>query len=534
MPDGAPNASYAIDIQPLPGRVAISRAGTVLASSTRALVMYETRLPPTVYFPPEDVVAELGGPGELQTFCPFKGTASYRDLLVDGERIDDGVWIYADALPESDAIRGFVGFMPHAYTDLDLGANRLRDAGEGNIGGPLIDWLMREAAGLDTPEAFTAALSEKLCQQGIALSRLSVMIWSLHPMIVGKNYTWTRGEDEITTLAPSYEIHSHPAFLNSPLRHVANGKGGVRQKIGTDYRDNSFPIIEDLRASGATDYVAMPLTFSDGRRHVLTLTSDRAGGFSTADLGLVFECASVIGRFYEVFMQRENAQVLLETYVGKRTGARVLGGDIRRGDGDDIDAAIMFCDLRDSTALEERLGRVEYIALLNAFFEVVSTVVQQNGGEVLKFIGDAVLAVFAAGDDPEEAKAQALNSARAIVARVMAGDGCAHSCDCAIGIAYGRVTYGNVGSRERLDFTVIGQAANIAARLGDYGKTHGHRIVTADDTVGSKAQAASMGAIPLGAVALHNVSRPVRCYAVPASAAAFEPKCRTEPGARIT
>ncbi|NVK14884.1 MAG: adenylate/guanylate cyclase domain-containing protein, partial [Rhodobacteraceae bacterium] len=189
------------------------------------------------------------------------------------------------------------------------------------------------------------------------------------------------------------------------------------------------------------------------------------------------------------------------------------GGEIRRGDGDEIDAAIMFCHLRGSTRLEEQLGRRDYIALLNQFFETASTIVHDHGGEVLKFIGDAVLAVFPAGSDPDKARTQALDSARAIVARLeeIAQEEDGHRCEAAIGIAYGRVTYGNIGSRERLDFTVIGQAANIAARLGDYGKTADHTIVVSRDILSDPSQGVS-----LGAVSLHNVSQPVSCFAIQA------------------
>jgi len=212
-------------------------------------------------------------------------------------------------------------------------------------------------------------------------------------------------------------------------------------------------------------------------------------------------------------MQRENAQAVLETYVGKRSGARVLGGNIRRGDGDEIDAAIMFCDLRGSTLLEEKLSREKYIGLLNRFFETTSDVVHAHGGEVLKFIGDAVLAVFPAGQDPAEARAQALAAARAIVAALAEIEPCPSlpHLDCAIGIASGSVLYGNIGSQERLDFTVIGQAANIAARLGDYGKVSGHRIVVSRDILTETANAT-----PLGHVKLHNVSTPVESFAIAA------------------
>ena len=210
-------------------------------------------------------------------------------------------------------------------------------------------------------------------------------------------------------------------------------------------------------------------------------------------------------------MQRENAQSLLETYVGKRTGARVLGGKIRRGEGDDIDAAIMFCDLRGSTRLEEELGRQDYIKLLNSFFDVASGIVHDNGGEVLKFIGDAVLAVFPAGDDPEQARELALASARSIAPalQAIAQEYETGSLECASGIAFGTVTYGNVGSRERLDFTVIGQAANVAARLGDYGKSLGHSILVSKNSLPSGTEA-----IALGALDLHNVSAKVESFAV--------------------
>jgi len=201
----------------------------------------------------------------------------------------------------------------------------------------------------------------------------------------------------------------------------------------------------------------------------------------------------------------------------------VLGGEIRRGDGDEIDAAIMFCDLRGSTRLEEELGRGPYIGTLNRFFETVSEIVHAHDGEVLKFIGDAVLAVFPAGVDAQSAHRQAMASATEIVTALGQPSEGALALECSIGLAYGRVTYGNVGSKERLDFTVIGQAANIAARLGDYGKAVGHRIVVSEDI-----ESACSNCLPLGEVALHNVSHPVTCYAVEVDRAklpAKQPEC---------
>ncbi len=498
---------YGIEIEPLKGRVAIWRGEVLLAETTRAIAMYETRQAPVVYVPREDLRVGLSEPTALQTFCPFRGTATYFDLLLPGERLIEAVWAYDDALPESREIRGHVAFLPDSHDRIDLGTNRLREVQGGHMVGPLVDWLMREASAQTTPEAFTLELATRMRASGIAVSRFSALVWSLHPQIAGKHFIW-ESDAGVSTYAPTYDEHDSVAYRDSPLRHVSNGLGGVRQRLTDSSAPDRFPILRDLREKGATDYVAMPMPFSDGRRNVLTLTSDAPEGFTTAQLGLLYECAGVIGRFYEVFVQRENAQALLETYVGKRSGARVLGGEIRRGDGDEIDAAIMFCDLRGSTRLEEELERSAYLALLNHFFETVSTAVEEHGGEVLKFIGDAVLAVFPAGEDAAAAKGHALGAALGIVEALSApAEGPA--ADCAIGLSYGRVTYGNIGSRERLDFTVIGRAANVAARLGDAGKRLGHRIVVSGDI-----KPACDSVIDLGQLSLHNVAQPVRCYAV--------------------
>jgi len=506
---------YGIWVEPIDHQVKAYNGDTLIASSSRARVMYETRLPVTIYFPVEDVCGTLSPNPDRRTFCPFKGTASYFDLNIDGQSVPNAAWSYEKALPESRDVEGYIAFMPKAITRIDHGANNVIAMDSGNIAGPTVDWVMREAWLCKSPEELTAALARKFVHDGIAISRLSILIWSLHPMIAGKNYIWTKENDEVRSVSASYDIHTSPAFINSPLRHVSNGLGGVRQRFDGSPIEFDFPIIDDLKDQGASDYVAMPLPFSNRQINVMTLTCDHPKGFTTPNLGLVFECSSVISRYFEVFTLQENAQSLLETYLGKRTGARVLGGEIRRGDGDDIQAAILFCDLRNSTSLEEKLGRQAYVTLLNQFFEATTDIINQRDGEVLKFIGDAVLAIFPAGEDKQQACEKALESAQEIVSHIstLKIGQTGEQIDCSIGIAYGDVTYGNVGSRERLDFTVIGRAANVAARLGDYGKTVGHRIVTTGDIASSNALAE-----PLGDVRLHNVTEPVATFALAAHA----------------
>ncbi len=485
---------------------------TVIADTTSAKVMHETRLPAMVYIPFKDVASQYIKSSDRRTFCPFKGTATYWHIDVGDQRLENSMWCYQRALPEAKDVEGYVGFMSHPQITIEMTDGPAPAPVDGYISGPAIDWIMRAAWLCRSPEELTAALSRKLVEQGIAVFRLNVMIWSLHPMIAAKSYTWTKQTDEVVTRTPSYDLLDHPAYINSPLRHVTNGLGGVRQSLLADNSEFSFPIMDELKEQGASDYVAMPLPFSNGQTNVLSISCDHPKGFTTSNLGLVFECLTVISRYYEVFNLKENASSLLETYLGKRTGARVLGGEIRRGDGEEIDASILFCDLRRSTMLEEKLGRSAYLTLLNEFFELATDIINRHDGEVLKFVGDAVLAIFPVRSTKSVACKQALSAACEIAGRMseLGDPDTAESIECAIGIAFGNVTYGNIGSRERLDFTVIGSAANIAARLGDLGKNLEQVIITGPDF----ADVADIPMDALGSHSLRNVSSPIEAFAV--------------------
>lgn len=504
-------AGYSLSVDPISGLAEALRDSVLLAKSEHAKVMHETRLPPVVYFPRNGVSVPLRNNTGLRTFCPFKGTAQYFDVKVGGEWLEKAAWHYPKPLPESKAIDGYIAFMPSIPTTVNPAPGDLRKPQEPALSGPLVEWTLREAGYCRDAAELTGALGRKLNEHGVAASRLSVMIWSLHPLTAGQNHIWQRDSDDIDTYTPDYGILDNPAFVNSPLRHVSDGLGGVRQRLDDRQPEFDFPIIDDLRREGATDYVAMPLIFSGGQVNVLTLTSDHPGGFTTANLGLVFEMSAAIARYYEVFVLQDNARAILQTYVGPRTADRVLGGEIRRGDGDEIDSAILLADLRNSSRLEQTLGRKAYLDLLNAFFEECENIIGKLGGEILKFIGDAVLAIFPAGDDAGEACRNAAKAASAIARRMgqpLFENGTGEA-DCAIGVAFGEVTYGNVGSKGRLDFTVIGKAANIAARLSDHSKNSGHGIVATREIANQSAES-----VPLGLLELKNVDEQVEAFAL--------------------
>lgn len=502
---------YRLKVDPIAGLVTARRGTQILAQSSSARLMHETRLPQTIYFPRSDVIGLADQPSEKRTFCPFKGTAVYHDIDVAGEHFADAAWVYPRALPESQDIEGYVAFMPEIIDQYDAAEGFPAQTADGHISSPIVDWLLREAWNISDSATLTREIARRLVHEGIAVWRLNVTMWSLHPQIAGASYVWRRETDIVSVDTARHENLSSQAYVNSPIRYVSEGMGGVRQPLTLDEMEFDFPVMEDLKQQGATDYVAMPLPFSDGRINVMTMATDHPDGFTTANLGLVFECSAVLSRYFEVHSLRMSASTLLGTYLGKKTGARVLGGEIKRGDGDEIDAAILFCDLRGSSRLSEEMGTQDYLALLNRFFETVTSIIENHNGEVLKFIGDAVLAVFPVEEGDAVACSNAELASEAIAEAIQALNSDTDGIDvsCALGACFGRVTYGNVGSGDRLDFTVIGSAANIAARLSDLGKTLGQPILFS----GEIASRVDRKLKPLGSHSLHNVNTPVEVFA---------------------
>jgi len=219
------------------------------------------------------------------------------------------------------------------------------------------------------------------------------------------------------------------------------------------------------------------------------MTSFTKGGFTTAHLGGIYEVMPVLGRLFEVHAQRRISVGLLDTYLGKNTGKRVLEGQIKNGDGERIHAVIWFCDLRNSTALADSMEASVYLVHLNRFLTAMAGAIIDNGGEILAYIGDAVLAIFpiaGAGDrsmvgtDPAEACARAISAARAAAERIAAANTARQdfpTLQYGIGLHIGDVTYGNIGIPQRLQFTVIGSATNEASRIEGMTKELGEPVV---------------------------------------------------------
>jgi adenylate cyclase len=346
-------------------------------------------------------------------------------------------------------------------------------------GNPLVEWVWNRGWMIASLPDLVRGLGHAMNEAHIPVMRLRLTVRTLHPELAGLSYSWLRDGDTVEEFWPPLSILQEEAFLKSPYALLYQGAGAVRRRLDIPGATLDFPILKELQAQGATDYVALPLIFTDGRINAMTIATDRRGGFTTPQLQTVAEMMPMLARLMEVHALRRTAETVLETYLGRLTGERVLNGLIHRGEGEDIHAVIWLCDLRDSTLLADRLPRSAFLELLNDYFERMAGAVMANDGEVLKFIGDAMLAIFPIGaisEHPERcphhirACSAAVAAAREAMHRMAdLNRGRSERRDellrFGIALHLGDVTYGNVGAPNRLDFTVIGPAVNETARL---------------------------------------------------------------------
>lgn len=479
----AGGGAYRLEIAPYGRRVKVVVDGIAVAESDRARVLHETRHEPVVYFPKADVRMELLEPTGYRTHCPFKGDATYWSVVVGERRVENVVWAYEEPIAEAAALADHVAFYRSrvdAWLEEGEPVAEAPAAEPHEADNPLVDWLLRDAARARSIDDLVLGLGRRLEAIGMPLMRLSLIVRTLHPQVMGTIHIWERGRNAVDRVELSHARSREEKFLASPFVHIFEGRGGVRRSLEAPDAKLDYPILKDLREAGATDYAAMPVHFSDGQIHALTLVTDRPGGFATARLGYLHEVLPLLGRVVEAHAMRHTARSLLGTYLGRSTGSRVLEGLIRRGDGEVIPAVVWWADLRGSTALAERLSRERYLELLNHFFECTAGPAIAHDGEVLKFIGDAVLAIFPLRDDPR-APEHAVAAAREALARIASFNAALDEGEPRLSVALalhlGDVNYGNIGIEGRLDFTVTGPAVNTVARLERLSKDLGKAVV---------------------------------------------------------
>jgi len=282
----------------------------------------------------------------------------------------------------------------------------------------------------------------------------------------------------------------------------------IRRRLADADCPLDFPVLAELRTEGMTDYYAAPLPSLTGERLLASYTTRRPGGFTEEQLAALQRLLAPIARVAEVMAWRRKAQNILEAYLGAQAGEKVLAGRIRRGDGEEIRAVIWFCDLRDSTPLADSMTREAFLRCLNEFFEGVLGPMLEGKGEVLRFIGDAALAIFPVGTDAGEACRRALAAAQEAIGRMEAiNAGRERPLRLGIALHLGDVLYGNIGTPSRLEFTVIGAAANEAARIESLCKALDRSLLMSAPVARHIA-----GARSLGEHRLRGVGEPVELF----------------------
>ena len=332
------------------------------------------------------------------------------------------------------------------------------------------EWLIDGGRTSPVPANMIDELCQRLTAAGIPLSRVGFYIRTLHPDIFGRNFLWKPGE-EVALGTVDFDIQGTPEFNASPLSIVFREGREVRCRAD-GIESHRFPIVEDLRAEGATDYVALPLIYVNGFVNATSWTTKQEGGFTDEQLAALRSILAPLARLVEVIGLRRVATTLLDTYVGNRAGEKILGGQIRRGHTESMNAAIWLSDLRGFTALSDRLPSETVVDILNLYFDCQVAAIKAHGGEVLKYMGDGLLAVFPIDEyvgDSQQVCARVLEAARQTRAGVEAmqyaiGD-TVERFRFGVALHVGQILYGNIGGGSRLDFTCIGPAVNLAARL---------------------------------------------------------------------
>jgi len=392
----------------------------------------------------------------------------------------------------------------------------------------VIEWLLREGRLNADPLKLIDALAARLLQAGAPVWRLRLAFFTLHPQLAVWAYVWIRGRGAL--IEPiAHGVQQTAAFIGSPAERMLATDAPVRYRLdrltAAEHR-----LLHELAAEGAVDYLMLPLRFSDGSRNVFAVATDRAGGFSASDLAEFERLSHALAAVLEVAATRRLAETLLDTYIGRRSGRRILEGQVRRGECDVIQAALWYADLRDFTPLTESLPAPQLVETLNAYFETIAAAVAAHDGEILRFIGDAMLIVFPATGERTLAQASraaldaALDAAGQMARlnreRQRAGK---PQIRFGTGLSAGEVIYGNVGAPDRLDFTVMGVAVNRAARMEALTKDLGATLLMSPE-VAAQVQRPVRS---LGKQRLRGLQESVEVYELEKRACAMEPGSQT-------
>ena len=352
----------------------------------------------------------------------------------------------------------------------------------------IIDWLGGPAGQIPSLVEEFDEFAWRMLAAGFPLLRTTFHLRTLHPQYLGATFVWWRTTGQTVQTFVTHEAQDLYGHEDNPVRRVLAGGETLRRRVDVADDELDFPILLDLKAAGATDYFALPVKSSFGTNYMVTYVTDRIGGFTAQEISDLKRVTRRLPLLADLRNHRRIASNILNAYLGPKTGPKVLAGQIRRGAGEEITAVLWSSDLRGFTERSDRLAGSQVIAMLNALFDAQAQAIATHGGEILKFIGDGLLAIF-----PIEHADKAATAARcaldAAMQAVEAARGLMHDpsfvdeppLEIVVALHIGTVIYGNIGAADRLDFTVIGPAVNLVSRIESVAKALNLPIVVSDD-----------------------------------------------------
>ena len=381
------------------------------------------------------------------------------------------------------------------------------------------------SAGLDglSQDELIARYCERLVGAGVPLWRASVGADTLHPLIGAQGHRWLAGEgvrEEFFARARTAE--GDREWRESPwFWLVESGEGQMRRRLVLGEGTNEFPLLAALAAQGGTDYWTRIVRFADGDNlgavHGLasSWTTRAEGGFADHDLALIEATLPAFALAFKASIAAGTARTLATTYLGRDAAHRILRGEIDRGQVRTLPTVLWFSDLTGFTRIADTLPREQLLDLLNAYADCLVGVVHAHGGEALKFMGDGILAVF--NDDKGNACGRALDAAaaaRSAIARLNRERAAAGLPVTGFSLALheGEVLSGNVGSQERLDFTVIGPAVNEVSRIQALSRSLDQPILISASFAAACRGEQRARLVSIGRYALRGVERPQELF----------------------
>src|SRR3954469_12698026 len=390
-----------------------------------------------------------------------------------------------------------------------------------------VDWLVQAALGGRTQGELLQGICERFVEGGLPLKRVAAGSGLLHPTIDSRGFRWVRGE------AVQHEEYFHDRVTmddweKSPFRTLVEGnERSMRRRLDGDYRAGEYELLDSLKADGATDYYAVihrhgdPTVSGKLGDFVSSWTIDRPGGYSEQEIAQVERVASAFALSYQSRSMHGTIRTLLETYLGRGAAQRVLLGNINRGQADEIQTVIWYSDLAHFTRIADEVEREHLLSFLNEYAACLVEAIEAHDGEVLKFVGDGILAIFGAAD-PGIARSNALDATIRAEQRVAALNAQRsaqgqRTTDFYLALHCGDLLFGNFGSTNRLDFTVLGPAVNEASRISGMCRSLDQRVIV------SSAFAESAGPrrrdlVSLGRYALRGVGQPQELFTIDRSA----------------